>query len=114
MGFKLDQSGTYKWPVTVEVPVDDGRHDKQKFDGEFKRITQSRIREMGQLIETGDLTDVDLVKEVLVGWEGIEDDQGNELKFSQSKLKQLLDVPMVATAIATAFFDSIAGAKRKN
>ena len=114
MGFKLDQSGTYKWPVTVEVPVDDGRHDKQKFDGEFKRITQSRIREMGQLIETGDLTDVDLVKEVLVGWDGIEDDQGNELKFSQAKLKQLLDVPMVATAIATAFFDSIAGAKRKN
>ena len=114
MGFKLDQSGTYKWPVTVEVPVDDGRHDKQKFDGEFKRITQSRIREMGQLIETGDLTDVDLVKEVLVGWEGIEDDQGNELKFSQSKLKQLLDVPMVATAIATSFFDSIAVAKRKN
>ena len=114
MGFKLDQQGTYKWPVTVEVPVDDGRHDKQKFDGEFKRITQSRIREMGQLIETGDLTDVDLVKEVLVGWDGIEDDQGNELKFSQSKLKQLLDVPMVATAIATAFFDSIAGAKRKN
>ena len=77
MGFKLDQSGTYKWPVTVEVPVDDGRHDKQKFDGEFKRITQSRIREMGQLIETGDLTDVALVKEVLVGWDGIEDDQGN-------------------------------------
>ena len=114
MGFKLDQSGTYKWPVTVEVPVDDGRHDKQKFDGEFKRITQSRIREMGQLIETGDLTDVDLVKEVLVGWDGIEDDQGNELKFSQAKLKQLLEVPMVATAIGTAFFDSIAGAKRKN
>ena len=114
MGFKLDQSGTYKWPVTVEVPVDDGRHDKQKFDGEFKRITQSRIREMGQLIETGDLTDVDLVKEVLVGWDGIEDDQGNELKFSQAKLKQLLDVPMVATAIATSFFDSIAGAARKN
>ena len=114
MGFKLDQSGTYKWPVTVEVPVDDGRHDKQKFDGEFKRITQSRIREMGQLIETGDLTDVDLVKEVLVGWDGIEDDQGNQLKFSQAKLKQLLDVPMVATAIATSFFDSIAGAKRKN
>ena len=114
MGFKLDQSGTYKWPVPVEVPVDDGRHDKQKFDAEFKRITQSRIREMGQLIETGDLTDVDLVKEVLVGWDGIEDDQGNELKFSQSKLKQLLVVPMVATAIAASFFDSIVGAKRKN
>ena len=60
------------------------------------------------------MTDVDLAKEVLVGWEGIEDDQGNEIKFTQSKLKQLLDVPMVATAIASSFFDSIVGAKRKN
>ena len=114
MGFKLDQSGTYKWPVTVEVPMDGGKHDKYKFDGEFRRITQSRIKEMGELIETGDLRDVDLVKEVLVGWEGIEDDKGEEVKFSQAKLKQLLDVPMVATAIATGFFDSIVGAKRKN
>ena len=114
MGFKLDQSGTYKWPVTVEVPIDNGKHDKHKFDGEFKRVTQSRIHEMNDLIQTGNLTDVDLAKEVLVGWEGIEDDQGNELKFSQSKLKQLLDVPMVATAIAKSFFDSIVGAKTKN
>ena len=30
------------------------------------------------------------------------------------KIKQLLDVPMVATAIANSFFDSIAGAKRQN
>ena len=50
MGFKLDQSGTYKWPVTVEVPMDNGKHDKHKFDGEFKRVTQSRIREMNELI----------------------------------------------------------------
>ena len=53
MGFKLDQSGTYKWPVTVEVPVDDGRHDKQKFDGEFKRITQSKIKELIELVASG-------------------------------------------------------------
>jgi len=114
MGFRLDLSGTYKWPVTVEIPVDNGRHERQKFDGEFKRITQSRIREIGQLIDSGEITDVDLCKEVFVNWEGIEDDEGKELKFSQAKLKQLLDVPMVATAISKAFFDSIAGAKRKN
>ena len=114
MGFKLDQSGTYKWPVTVEVPVDYGRREKHKFDGEFKRMTQSRIKELIELVASGDLSDVDVVKEVLVGWEGIEDDEGNELKFSQAKLKQLLEVPMVATAIGKAFFNSIAGAKRKN
>jgi len=114
MGFKLDKPGTYKWKVTVEVPVDYGKHDKQEFYGEFKRITQSRIKELIELVASGDLIDVDVVKEVLVGWEGIEDDEGNELKFSQSNLKQLLEVPMVATAIGTAFFESYTGAKRKN
>ena len=34
--------------------------------------------------------------------------------INKSNLKKLLDVPMVATAIAQSFFESIAGAKRKN
>lgn len=114
MGFVLDQSGTYKWPVTVEIPVDGGKHEKHNFKGEFKRTTQSRIKEILDLVGKGDLEDADVVEEILVGWEGIEDDQGNEVTFSKVKLKQLLDVPMVASAIGKAFLDSIAGAKRKN
>ena len=114
MSFVLKQSNTYKWPVSIEIPVDGGKHQRHTFDGEFRRITQSRVREMGQLIEAGDLNDVDVVNEVLIGWDGIDDDDGNPVKFSKVALSQLVDVPLVATAIATAFFDSIAGAKRKN
>tara|TARA_Y100001938_G_scaffold46056_1_gene64021 strand:+ start:357 stop:509 length:153 start_codon:yes stop_codon:yes gene_type:complete len=50
----------------------------------------------------------------MVGWDSVNDDDGNPLKFTKANLKKLLDVPMVAGAIAKAFFDSIAGAKRKN
>jgi len=114
MSFVLKQSNTYKWPVSIDIPVDGGKHQRHTFDGEFRRITQSRVREMGQLIEAGDLNDVDVVNEVLIGWDGIDDDDGNPVKFSKVALSQLVDVPLVATAIATAFFDSIAGAKRKN
>jgi len=114
MAFKLDESGSYQWPVTVEIPSDGGEYIKQSFEVKFKRITQTRIREIGNEIEANKLTDVDLVKEVTIGWDGIEDEKGDEVVFSSGKLKTLLDRPRVATAIGTAFLESVMGAKRKN
>ena len=114
MAFVLKQSDTYSWPVTFDLPIDGGRHQRQSFDGEFRRLSQSRIREMGQQIEAGETTDADLATEVLVGWSGITDDSGKDVPFSQTALQQLLDVPMLATAIITAYFSSLQGAKRKN
>ena len=113
MAFKLKQSDTYKWDVSVDIPVD-GRHERSSFTGEFKRIPQSRIREVGKEIENGTITDAELVEEVLVGWDGVDDMEGNPVKFSRTTLRQLVDVPMVATCVATAYFESIAGSKRKN
>lgn len=114
MAFVLKQSDTYRWPVTFDVPVDGGRHERHSFDGEFRRLNQSRIREMGQQIEAGDVTDAELATEVLVGWTGITDDDGKDVPFSQAALQRLLDVPMVAAAIVLAYFNSLQGAKRKN
>ena len=114
MAFVLKQSDSYSWPVAFDVPVDGGRHQRQTFDGEFRRLSQSRIREIGQQIEAGETTDAELAAEVLIGWSGITDDDGKEVPFSQAALQQLLDVPMLATAIATSYFGSLQGAKRKN
>ena len=114
MAFTLKTSDSYKWPVAIDIPVDHGKHERRTFDAEFRRITQTRVREMGELIESGDLTDIDLVKEVLIGWEGISDEDGNAVKFSNNALMQLCEIPMAATSISRVFFESIAGAKRKN
>tara|TARA_R100000742_G_C4274834_1_gene94987 strand:+ start:308 stop:652 length:345 start_codon:yes stop_codon:yes gene_type:complete len=114
MSFVLDQSDTYKWPVVHEVPVDGGRHEKRTFDVEFKRTTQSRIREIGELVEKGEITDIDLVCEVMIGWEGVTDPDGNAIKFSQKALSRFLEVPMLANSVSEAFFKSVAGKKRKN
>ena len=44
MVFVLKQSDTYTWPITlVDVPVDGGKREKHTFDGEFKRLPQSRL-----------------------------------------------------------------------
>ena len=114
MAFVLKQSDTYSWPITFDLPVDGGRHQRQSFDGEFMRLPQSRIREIGQLIESGDITDAAIASEVLVGWSGVTDDQGEDIPFSKKTLEQILDVPMLATSVVTAYFGSLQGAKRKN
>lgn len=119
MAFVLNQSDTYVWPITFDVPVDGGRHERQTFDGEFKRHPQSKLGPMvAELQNLEDLGDLDRITEMasnlLVGWSGINDDNGNEVPFSQKALIQLLEVPLLAVSVLKAYMDSIKGAKRKN
>lgn len=111
--FVITQSPSYKWAVTVETPSDGSVHKKETFDAEFKRLPQSRITELVEGF--GDnLKDIDIAREVLVGWAGINDAEGNEVPFTDAMKVRLLDIPAVATSIVTAYIDSITGAKRKN
>ena len=112
--FVLSQSESYTWPVTVEFPVDGGRFDKQNFDAEFRRLPQSRIREIWELIQGGDLNDDELCNEVLTGWDGIQDAKGNAVPYSEKAKVDLLNVPLVAAAIVSSWLDSLSKAKRKN
>jgi len=119
MAFVLKQSDTYTWPVSFDVPVDGGRHERQTFDGEFKRLPQSKVgplvAELQRLEDLGDLDRItEMASEVLVGWSGISDDAGKEIPFSQKALAQLLEVPLLSVAILKSYMDSIKGAKRKN
>jgi hypothetical protein len=114
MAFVLKQTDSFSWPVSFDLPVDGGRHQRETFDGQFKRLPQSRIVAIGKEIEAGEITDIELAREVLVGWSGVTDDAAKEIPFSQMALEQLLDVPMLATAIVTAYFESLKGGKRKN
>lgn len=112
--FVISQKTTYTWPVTVEFPVDGGKTDKQTFDGEFKRMTQTRINELRAVIERGEITDTELAREVLAGWEGVNDANGDAVPFTERSRDQLLDVPLVAAAVVLAWLGSLTGAKRKN
>lgn len=112
--FVLKQSDSYSWPVSVRFPVSGGSHQEQKFDGEFIRVTQSRIREIQKQIADEEITDFDLAKSVLIGWKGVQDESGNDLPFSIEHRDRLLEVALVAGSVVAAFFESITGAKRKN
>ena len=112
--FVISQSTTYTWPVTVEFPANGGKTERQSFDAEFKRVSQTRINEIRERIEKGDITDPELARDVLVGWEGVNDANGDPVPFGERSRDQLLDVPLVASAVVLAWLGSLTGIKRKN
>lgn len=126
MAFVLKQSATYSWPVPFKVPTDGGKYEKQTFDAEFKRLPQSRINEIqtevqarirsaekGEAFES-DISDISIADEVLAGWTGVVDDEGEEVPFSTTSKTQLLNIPGLAGSIIEAYFESVAGKKLKN
>lgn len=120
MAFVLRQSATYSWPVTLRLPVDGGRFEKQTFDAQFKRLSQSRINEIQDLVRAKqldhevDLTDQSVADEVLAGWANVHDDDGEEVPFSATAKAELLNIPAVASGIVVAYFESVTGNKAKN
>lgn len=111
--FKLDLSDSYTWPVTVEV-VDAGKSAKHTFDAQFRRLKQSQIDELIAAVRDGHKSDADLVAEVLVGWAGVKDAAGEDIPFTESSRDRVMDVYPVRPAVLAAWFESLAGAKRKN
>lgn len=125
MAFVLKQSDSYVWPVSIKMPVDGGKRQKQTFDAEFKRLPQSRIAEIqataqklvkanqaGQDIEG--INDVSVADEILVGWSGIVDEEGQDVPFSEGVKAQLLEVPLLAAALIQSYFESLTDQKIKN
>lgn len=111
--FKLQQSESFSWPVTIKVPSDGGRYVAETFDVQFRRLSHSRLKELSEAVESGELHDPEFVREVVVGWDGITSDSG-PVPFSVSAFNQLLEVQGVAKAIVLAYRDALAGMLRKN
>ena len=84
MAFVRKKVKTFKWPVTVEEPADGGVFYDSSFDAVFKRVPRSEFQ---KLADKGDL---DLLKAVMTGWEGIEDEDGKPLPFSQAAMKEFI------------------------
>lgn len=125
MAFVLKQSDSYRWPVSFKLPTDGGKREKQSFEAEFKRLPQSRIMEIQtqaqRLIKAAEdgeqmegISDLSVADEVLVGWSGIVDEDGEEVPFSKANKAALLEVPMLAASLIQSYFESLVEEKRKN
>jgi hypothetical protein len=126
MGFILEQSPTFTWPITVRERQDGGRYRTHAFEAVFKRLPQSRMDEITldyQRIKSRAAKDevIDslptraIAAEILVGWSGIfEPDNTTQIPYSEAAKAQLLEIETVADVLVTTYIESAEKAKAKN
>ena len=108
MAFVLKKTASYKWEVKVEVPVDGNQFETQAFEAVFKKISRSAFN---NLVDKGDDA---LVGEILLGWDGVTDEAGKPVPFTEKNKQQFCDDPYVLRALISAYADSLTGASAKN
>jgi hypothetical protein len=122
MAFVLSKSDTYDWPVRITLATDGGKRTVETLDVNFRRLPQSRITELVKQARAAELgrdddvvmDDREAAREIIAGWDGVVDDAGKPVPYSEAALVQLLEIPTVAGQIVTAWFESLKEGKRKN
>ena len=108
--FKKSAVRRITWPVTVNIPQDDGKTQGAEFDCEFEILG---VKEHDELVGSG----ADLLSRVLVGWARLMNEAGDApVDFSEAEKTAMLDITYVRAAITLAYYEAAHGnkAKRKN
>jgi hypothetical protein len=126
MGFVLQQSPSFTWPITIRERQDGGRYRTHTFDAVFRRLPQSRQEEIQlayQRLKSEVARDLvidtlptrQIAAEILVGWSGIfEEDGTTQVPYSEDVKAQLLEVEGVADVLVSTYIESGEKAKVKN
>jgi len=123
MTFKLSTASSYSWPVAGELAG-----ARYSFTAKFAFLRQDRIEELTQqlakrerLLKIGqddpELEHVNsraVAGEVLTGWDGVTDDDGEPVEFTAASLERFLQIQGVAITVCNAWADSLQGARRGN
>lgn len=104
--FKIGQTDRFTYPVSVEVVGDNGKRSSYSFDAVFKRLSNDEFVEVSRSAKMGDLPDIDLVRDVLIGWKGIQDEDGNDMPFTEANRDLVLNIWPVTPSIVTAFLEA--------
>lgn len=105
--FKLAQSETFKALIKVNVATPSGAWREESFTGIFKRTDEDRREELLAL------KFVELLREVLVGWEMV-DEARVPVEFNEQNLEAFLKLTGAVREAAQAYWKHNVGAKEKN
>lgn len=110
MAIKVKRVESLLWPVTAEVPREDGsgKTEKQKFKVRYTYLPVTQREEMLKKIAEGDAGQI---RDHVLGFEGIEDEDG---PLGLEALDMLMDIPYYAMAINEGFINCQVGAAAKN
>lgn len=108
MAFKRTTSRTFRATVKVPVANEAGGYDMNDFVAIFEHATSTELDELRSL------SNRDLIKRKLKGWD-LRDAETNELvPFTDEHLESVLLIPPTPVCIVVSFWEQINGARAKN
>jgi hypothetical protein len=108
MAFKRTTTRTFSADVKVPVANDKGGYDVNTFKAIFEHTTSEEQEELRAL------SNADLVRRKLKGWELIDAETREEVPFTPENLEAILQIPPSPMKICVAFWEQVNGARAKN
>ena len=111
MAFVRKKNKTFKWPVVVREPseTDAGVYEENEFIAIFKRLKVSEYQDAAE-----NKTEFEMLKMMLVGWEDMKEEDGQDIPFTDVNIKDLMEDADWIKAVSSAYTESLIGEKVKN
>ena len=111
MTFVRKKNKTFKWPVVVREPseTDAGVYEENEFIAIFKRL---KVSEYQKALE--DKTEFEMLKMMLIGWENMKEEDGQDIPFTNQNLKEMMEDAYWLKAVSESYTKSLVEEKVKN
>lgn len=111
MTFVRKKNKTFKWPVVVREPSenDAGVYEESEFIAVFKRLKVSEYTKASE-----SKSEFEMLKMMLVGWEGMKEENGEEILFSHQNLKEMMEDAYWLKGVSESYSASLTEEKVKN
>ena len=111
MAFVRKKDKTFKWPVVVREPseTDAGVYEENEFIAIFKRLKVSEYQEAAE-----NKTEFQMLKMMLVGWEEMKEEDGQDIPFTNQNLKDMMEDSYWLKAVSSSYTASLLDEKVKN
>jgi len=108
MAFRLATARTFKAEVKVPVAQENGGYENNTFTAIWDHATTQELDDLRKL------TNQELIKKKLRGWEMRDAETNAEVPFTPENLAAALAIPPTPMQLAMAFWEQINGARAKN
>lgn len=110
--FKFARQREVLWPVTIEVPVDGGTTEVHEITVRYRLLDKTERDALSSI--SSDEEALQFLVDRITDWDGVANEDGQPLEFSEENLRALLTIPYVERPITVGLLKASAGAPAKN
>jgi hypothetical protein len=100
-------------PVKTKVLTDGGTEREEKWFVVVKRCSVEQHDEYMKRVHSGDMTDFEVAKELVLDWGGLKTDDGEKVPFNELNLMGVMDIPEYKRSLTDSIYEAMSGGARK-